>query len=86
MCVKASIRADAEHVGELPEDKNMSMVEALFAPETLQGPYADFYQRAMTELLCWRMLHDGSDQLAPLLDGEVDPTAFDAIGIQLGEA
>jgi hypothetical protein len=63
-----------------------SMVEALLAPETLQGPYADFYERAITELLCWRMLHKGSDQFAPLNDGAVDPTALDAIGIQLGEA
>lgn len=85
MWVKASIRQKLTR-RELPEDTDMSMVEALFAPETLQGPYADFYQRAMTELLCWRMLHDGSDQVAPLLDGELDPTAFDAIGIQLGEA
>lgn len=64
----------------------MNMVEALLAPETLQGPYADFYERAMTELLCWRMWQEGSDQLAPVPDGAVDPTAFDAIGIQLGEA
>ena len=64
----------------------MSMVDALFAPETLQGPYADFYRRAITELLCWRMLRDGSDHVANLPDTAMDPLALDAIGIQLGQA
>ena len=64
----------------------MSTVDTFFAPETLQGPYADFYRRAIRELLCWRVLRDGSDHV---VDCEVDPTdplAFDAIGIQLGQA
>lgn len=64
----------------------MSMVEALFAPETLQGPYADFYRRAITELLCWRMLRDGSDHVADVPNSTVDPLALDAIGIQFGQA
>jgi hypothetical protein len=65
---------------------NMSTVEALLAPETLKGPYADFYRRAITELLCWRMLRDGNDHVADLPDSAMDPLALDAIGIQLGEA
>ena len=64
----------------------MTMVDALFAPETLQGPYAEFYSRAITELLCWRMLRDGSDHVAEIPHDAMDPLAFDAIGIQLGQA
>lgn len=64
----------------------MSMVDALFAPETLKGPYADFYRRAITELLCWRMLRENDDRVADLPDGEMYPLALDAIGIQLGQA
>jgi hypothetical protein len=64
----------------------MSMVDALFAPETLQGPYADFYRRAITELLCWRMVRDGRDHVADVPDSAVDPLALDAIGIQFGQA
>lgn len=64
----------------------MSTVEALFAPETLQGPYADFYRRAITELLCWRMLRDGSDHAADVPDRPMDPLALDALGIQFGQA
>lgn len=64
----------------------MSMVDALFAPETLKGPYADFYRRAITELLCWRMLRDNDDHIADLPDSAMYPLALDAIGIQLGEA
>jgi hypothetical protein len=75
-----------KEVGALPEDKDMSMVETFLAPETLQGPYADFYRRAITELLYWRMLRDGTDHAADLTSDAADPGAFDAIGIQFGEA
>lgn len=63
----------------------MNTVETFFAPEKLQGPYSDFYRRAITELLCWRLLRDGSDNLADAQDS-LDPLAFDAIGIQFGQA
>lgn len=64
----------------------MIMVDALFAPETLKGPYAEFYRRAITELLCWRMLRENDDRVADLPDSEMYPLALDAIGIQLGQA
>ncbi|MBV9147537.1 MAG: hypothetical protein JO065_16605, partial [Acidobacteria bacterium] len=57
-----------------------------FAPETLKGPYADFYRRAITELLCWRMLRDGTDNVTEFSGDATDPLALDAIGIQLGQA
>jgi len=63
----------------------MSTVDAFFAPETLQGPYSEFYRRAITELVCWRMLRARSDYVAELSD-HMDPLALDAIGIQLGQA
>ena len=64
----------------------MSTVDTFFSPETLQGPYAEFYRRAITELLCWRVLRDGSDHVVEMNDDPMDPLAFDAIGIQFGEA
>ena len=64
----------------------MSTVDDFLIPETLQGPYADFYRRAITELLYWRLLRDGSDYRADMNVDPVDPLAFDAIGIQFGEA
>lgn len=64
----------------------MSTVDAFLVPETLQGPYADFYRRAITELLCWRMPRDSSENLADMNNDPMDPHAFDAIGIQFGEA
>lgn len=65
----------------------MSTVDDFLVPETLQGPYADFYRRAITELFYWQILSDGSDsrEMHVQLD-RVDPLALDAIGIQLGEA
>ena len=63
----------------------MSTVDEFLVPETLQGPYADFYRRALTELLYWRLLRDGSDNRAEM-NLDPDPLAFDAIGIQFGEA
>jgi len=68
----------------------MNTVETYFATEKLQGPYADFYRRAITELLCWRMLRDGSDHMSDdvndFTQDPSDPLAFDAIGIQFGQA
>ena len=64
----------------------MSTVDTFFAPETLRGPYSEFYRRAITELVCWRMLRDGSDYVTEVNDTSLDPLAFDAIGIQLGQA
>ena len=67
----------------------MNAVDTFFAPEKLQGPYADFYRRAIDELLCWRILRDGPEQItevAHLSRNSLDPLAFDAIGIQFGEA
>jgi hypothetical protein len=67
----------------------MNTVETFFAPEKLRGPYADFYRRAITELLCWRLLRDGVEEvsdLAELAQNPLDPLAFDAIGIQFGQA
>jgi hypothetical protein len=68
----------------------MNTVETYFAPEKLQGPYADFYRRAITELLCWRLLRDGSEhmsgELTDFTQDPLDPLAFDAIGIQFGQA
>lgn len=67
----------------------MNTVETFFAPEKLRGPYADFYRRAITELLCWRMLRDGAEEVSDLADlaqNPLDPLAFDAIGIQFGQA
>ena len=86
MWVNDGRSSTTKEVGALPEDKNMSMVETFLAPETLQGPYADFYRRAITELLYWRMLRDGTDHSAHLTTDAADPRAFDAIGIQFGEA
>jgi hypothetical protein len=73
-------------IRELLEDTKMGMVDAILAPENLKGPYAEFYTRAITELLCWRMLCDGSDGLAEVSQREMDPAAFDALGIQFGQA
>lgn len=64
----------------------MNTVDDFLIPETLQGPYAEFYRRAITELLYWRLLRDGSDNRADINVDPVDPLAFDAIGIQFGEA
>ena len=67
----------------------MNTVETFFAPEKLQGPYADFYRRAINELLCWRILRDGSERITEfpgVTQNPFDPLAFDAIGIQFGEA
>jgi hypothetical protein len=64
----------------------MSTVDALFAPESFEGPYADFYRRAITELLCWRLLRESTNDGAALSQEAVDPLAFDAIGIQFGNA
>lgn len=64
----------------------MSTVEKFLVPETLEGPYADFYRRAITELLYWRLLRDGNDNRADMNVDPMDPLAFNAIGIQFGEA
>ena len=65
----------------------MSTVDDFLVPETLQGPYADFYRRAMTELFYWQLMRDGSDRREVNVQLEsLDPLALDAIGIQLGEA
>ncbi|PYX97660.1 MAG: hypothetical protein DMG64_15030 [Acidobacteria bacterium] len=64
----------------------MSTVDDFMVPETLQGPYAEFYRRAITELLYWQLLRDGSDSRAEVNVQCMDPLAFDAIGIQFGEA
>ena len=64
----------------------MNTVDDFLIPETLQGPYSEFYRRAITELLYWRLLRDGSDNRADINLDPVDPLAFDAIGIQFGEA
>jgi len=64
----------------------VSTVDEFLVPETLQGPYADFYRRAITELLYWRFLRDRGDNRADMNVDPVDPLAFDAIGIQFGEA
>ena len=63
----------------------MSMVEAFLTPETFNGPYSEFYSRAITELLCWRMLCDGTDN-AGITEESMDSLAFDALGIQMGQA
>jgi len=53
----------------------------------LQGANADFYRRAISELLWYRMLCDGDEQIESLgKDQPLDPLAFDAIGIQFGQA
>ena len=70
---------------ELSEDTTMSMVDAFLTPETFQGPYSEFYSRAITELLCWRMLSDETDNPG-ITQEAMDPLAFDALGIQLGQA
>ena len=65
----------------------MTKLETFFAPEKLQGANADFYRRAITELLWYRMLRDGDDHIESLgKDRPLDPLAFDAIGIQFGQA
>jgi len=67
----------------------MNTVDTFFAPEKLQGPYADFYRRAIKELLCWRLLRDGTEQITEVTDlarNPLDPLVFYAIGIQFGEA
>ena len=63
----------------------MSMVEAFLTPETFQGPYSEFYSRAITELLCWQMLCDSTEN-AGITEEAMDPLAFDALGIQMGQA
>jgi len=63
----------------------MSMVEAFLTPETFQGPYSEFYSRAITEVLCWRMLCDGTEK-GGITEQAMDPLAFDALGIQMGQA
>jgi hypothetical protein len=64
----------------------MTMVDAFLAPETLRGPYAEFYCRAITELLCWRMLGDGEQRVVGMAQEGMDPLAFDSLGIHLGQA
>ena len=67
-------------------EANVNTVDEFLVPETLQGPYADFYRRAITELLYWRLLREDSDNEADINVEPVDPLTFDAIGIQFGEA
>ena len=69
-----------------PEDIDVSTVEEFLVPETLQGPYADFYRRAITELIYWRVLHEGDNYRAEMNIAPMDSLAFDSIGIQCGEA
>ena len=64
----------------------MSTVEAFFAPETLTGPYSEFYRRAFAELLCWQMIKDGDEASATFAVPTLDNTTFDAIGVQFGQA
>ena len=64
----------------------MSTVEKFLVPETLQGPYADFYRRAIAELVYWRVQSDGDDYRAEMNIAPIDSLAFDSIGIQTGEA
>ena len=65
----------------------MTKLDTFFAPEKLQGANAAFYRRAITELLWDRVLRDGEDQIGKLgKDHPLAPLAFDAIGIQFGQA
>lgn len=64
----------------------MSTVEKFLVPETLQGPYADFYRRAIAELVFWRVLPEGEEFRAEMNIVPIDSLAFDSIGIQTGEA
>jgi hypothetical protein len=73
-------------LANLQEETNVNAVDEFLVPETLQGPYADFYRRAITELLYWRLLREGSDNEADMNLDPVDPLTFDAIGIQFGQA
>ena len=68
------------------EDTTVSTIEKFLVPETLQGPYADFYRRAFGELLYWRVLPSGDDYRAEMNLAPMDSLAFDSIGIQCGEA
>lgn len=63
----------------------MSTIEKFLVPE-LQGPYADFYRRAIGELLYWRVLAAGDDYRVEMNLAPMDSLTFDSIGIQCGEA
>jgi len=69
-----------------PGGHDVSTVEKFLVPETLQGPYADFYRRAIAELVYWRVQSDGDDYRAEMNIAPIDSLAFDSIGIQTGEA
>jgi hypothetical protein len=64
----------------------MSSVDAFFAPDTLAGPYSEFYRRAFAELLCWQMIKDGGETGGNLSLNALDDSTFDAIGVQFGRA
>jgi hypothetical protein len=61
-------------------------IDTFLAPDTLQGPYTDFYQRAFAELFCWRMLRDGDDNAAQLIQDPIETASLESLGIQLGNA
>jgi len=63
----------------------VSTIEKFLVPE-LQGPYADFYRRAIGELLYWRVLASGNDYRVEMNLASMDSLTFDSIGIQCGEA
>jgi hypothetical protein len=61
-------------------------IDTFLAPDTLQGPYTDFYKRAFAELFCWRMLRDGDDGIASFSDEGIETVSLEALGMQLGTA
>ncbi|HET9742790.1 MAG TPA: hypothetical protein VFQ00_08575 [Terriglobales bacterium] len=61
----------------------MEMMDAYLAPDSLQGPYTDFYRRAFAELLCWRMLSDADNDEQ---DCPIEDLSSSSLGIQFGQA
>jgi hypothetical protein len=64
----------------------MNSIDTFLAPDTLQGPYTDFYKRAFAELFCWRMLRDGDDSIVTFAEGEIEMASLESLGLQLGTA
>jgi hypothetical protein len=64
----------------------MNSIDTFLAPDTLQGPYTDFYKRAFAELFCWRMLRDGSDGVVAFAEGEIEMDSMASLGLQVGTA
>ncbi len=64
----------------------MNHIDTFLAPDTLQGPYTDFYKRAFAELFCWRMLRDGDESVVSFAEEGIEMASLESLGLQVGRA